>query len=190
MPYLAIALIAWLAAATIAHWRAFRDNEEHAYIFASIGGMLAFSIMSMGLEGARGLFPIAVALALPASAVFGIAGACKAGPQHVITAWLASSGLAWFAAEVDGAAYKWAIFVAWIVMALAGWITALDPYERPEGLTRWSTFALAASLLADLPGVYSWVRTDRWIAESALSVVSAVALATLPTLWRLRTSRR
>lgn len=190
MTYTSIALLVWLAAATVAHWRVYQEDEDHVHVFAAIGGALAFCIMAIGLEGSRGIIPIAVTLAIPASCVFGIAGACKAGPQHVVGAWVVTSVLVWIAAEIHPSVYRWAVLSGWGVMAAAGWVTVLDPYERPDGLTQVSAFALAASLLADLPGVYEWVKTERWAAESALSVVSAVALATLPTLWRLRTSKR
>jgi len=190
MTYTSIALLVWLAAATLAHGRAYKQDEDHVHVFAAIGGMLIFSMLAIGLEGSRGIIPILVTMALPAACVFGIAGACKAGAHHVITAWLVTSSIVWVAAQIHPTVYPWAVFTGWCVLASTGWITVLDPYEKPEGLTQVSAFALAASLLADIPGVYAWVKTGRWQAEGALSVVSAVALATLPTLWRLRMSRR
>jgi hypothetical protein len=190
MTYTSISLLVWLAAATLAHGRAYKQDEDHIHVFAAIGSMLIFSALAIGLEGARGIIPILVTLALPSACVYGIAGACKAGARHVVGAWVVTSVMVWLAAQIHPTVYPWAVFAGWAMMATAGWITVLDPYERPEGLTQVSAFALAASLLADLPGVYAWVRTGRWYAEGALSVVSAVALATLPTLWRLRTSKR
>lgn len=190
MDHADITALVWLSAATIAHGRAFKQDAKHKPIFLAIGITLIANALAIGLHPVQNVWTIGVALLAPTACLYGIVGVCNAGVSTVPVIGLVTILGASIAAQIHQYIYTWAIFVGWCVIALSAWIVVLDPHERPKGLTRLSAFALAASLLADIPGVWAWAKTGRWHAECALSIVSAVVLATLPTLWRSLTSER
>lgn len=183
-------ILVFLVAACIAHRKVSQDKPTHAGIFWALVTVVVANLGHLVLYPARGLLPIMFSLAVPGACLYGIAS------THGFRVWapvvvVVVGALGTFAISLaHPEIYAWAILFAWCVIAGLAWVCLLDPKKRATGITRASAVALAASLLADLPGVYAWVRTESWKAESVLTSLSVLILATLPALWKLRTSAR
>jgi hypothetical protein len=180
-------LLVFLIAACLAHRKLSQDKLTHAGIFWALVAVVVANIGTLALYPNRGLLPIMLSLAVPGACLYGVAS------THGFRAWVAVAIVVIGALGVFAVGfartefYAWAILFAWCVIATLAWVCLLDPLERATGITRASAVAFAASLLADLPGVYAWAKTGSWKAESVLTSLSVTILATLPLLWRLRT---
>ena len=183
-------LLVFLIAACLAHRKVNQDKPSHAGIFWALVAVVVANLGTLALYPNRGLLPIMLSLAVPGACLYGVAA------THGFRIWatiaiVAIAALGVFAVSLaHPEIYVWAILFAWCVIAALAWVCLLDPVERATGITRASAVAFAASLLADLPGVFAWAKTGSWKAESVLTSLSVLILATLPALWKLRTSAR
>jgi hypothetical protein len=183
-------LLVFLIAACLAHRKVNQDKPSHAGIFWALVAVVVANLGTLALYPNRGLLPIMLSLAVPGACLYGVAA------THGFRIWatiaiVTVAALGVFAVSLAyPEIYVWAILFAWCVIATLAWVCLLDPIERATGITRASAVAFAASLLADLPGVFAWAKTGSWKAESVLTSLSVLILATLPALWKLRTSAR
>lgn len=91
---------------------------------------------------------------------------------------------------VESPSYPWLLALFWLVSAIVAWAAVLG-VPAPIGLARTSGILLAASLVADLPGVAVWAASGSYREELHLSVLSLAGLCIVPVLWtRRRASRR
>lgn len=173
-------------AAYFGHKRIARQHPEHAPIHLGLLGAALANAGSMWLPPSNGPASLALVLLIPTACLWSVA------KIHGFLAWLIwilgalCVGTSWLIGYVDAFAYPWAVLCAWMAMTMLALGFVLDPVVHSRGITRVSSVLLAASLLADLPGVFAWARTGSWRAESVLSVLSVAILAMLPTLWNLR----
>lgn len=179
-------LLVFLTAAAIGHRRISQERPDHRGIYVAIVTVILANIGHLALYPNRGLVPVLLLLAVPGSCLYGITS------THGFRSWVAISFVTvlacatWIVGLMFPWAYSWTVLFSWCVLATLAWVCLLDPEKRATGITRASAVALAASLLADLPGVYAWVRTESWKAESVLTSLSVLILATLPALWKAR----
>lgn len=179
-------ILVFSAAAFFGHRRIARQRPEHAPIHHGLLGVLAANAGVVLLHPNDSPALLAFALLAPTSCLYAVA------KIHGFLAWLIwilgalCVGTSWLIGYVDAFAYPWAVLCAWTAMTMLALGFVLDPVVHSRGITRVSSVLLAASLLADLPGVFAWARTGSWRAESVLSVLSVAILAMLPTLWTLR----
>ena len=190
MTHYDFSLLVFLVAACLAHRKVRQEKPSHSGIFWALVAVVMANIGTLALYPNRGLLPIMLSLAVPGACLYGVAA------THGFRIWatIAIVTIAAFGVFAVSLAhpeiYVWAILFAWCVIAALAWVCLMDPVERATGITRASAVAFAASLLADLPGVFAWAKTGSWKAESVLTSLSVTILATLPLLWRLRTSAR
>ena len=150
--------------------------------------MIGASLGCLALRPAHGLLPILFSLAVPGACLYGVCATHGFRARRSVSFVLIGALGTWTMSLASPAHYAWSILFVWCVIATLAWVCLLDPEVRATGITRASAVALAASLLADLPGVYAWAKTGSWKAESVLTSLSVTILATLPALWKLRTS--
>jgi hypothetical protein len=181
-------LLVFLVAAAIGHFRVKQEKPSHAGIFWALVAVIIANIGTLALHPNRGLVPIMFSLAVPGACLYGICATHGFRARVSIAFTLACAIGVWAMSLARPAHYAWTILFAWCVIAAVAWVCLLDPETRASGITRASSVAFAASLLADLPGVYAWAKTGSWKAESVLTSLSVTILATLPALWKLRTS--
>lgn len=181
-------LLVFLVAATISHFRVSKERSEHAGIFWALVAVVVANLGHLALHPARGLVPIMCSLAVPGACLYGVCATHGFRARIAVAFVLIGAIGTWLVSLASPEFYAWAILFAWCVIATLAWVCLLDPDKRATGITRASAVAFAASLLADLPGVYAWAKTGSWKAESVLTSLSVTILATLPALWRLRTS--
>jgi hypothetical protein len=183
-------LIVFLAAAAIGHHRVSQEKPDHAGVARAIVGAVLANLGHLALYPNRGLIPVILLLAVPGACLYGITS------THGFRSWIAIGFVmflacaTWIVGLIYPWAYAWTVLFSWCVIAGLAWVCLLDPEKRAIGITRASAVALAASLLADLPGVYAWVKTESWKAESVLTSLSVLILATLPALWKARIFER
>ena len=181
-------LLVFLIAATIGHFRVSRDKPEHAGIFHALVVVVVANLANLALSPARGLLPILFSLAVPGACLYGVC-ATHGFRSRIAVAFVVIGAIGtWTMSLASPAHYAWVLLFAWCTIATLAWVCLLDPETRATGITRASAVAFAASLLADLPGVYAWTKTGSWKAESVLTSLSVTILATLPALWKLRIS--
>ena len=183
-------LLVFLIAAAIGHHRVSQERPDHAGIARAIIAAVLANIGHLAMYPNRGLVPVILLLAVPGACLYGVTSTHGFRSWVVIGFVLFLSCATWIIGLVYPWAYAWTVLFSWCVIAGFAWVCLLDPEKRATGITRASAVALAASLLADLPGVYAWVKTESWKAESVLTSLSVLILATIPTLWKLRTSAR
>ena len=183
-------LLVFLIAAAIGHYRTSREKPDHVGIFHALLAAIAADLGSLALYPNRGLLPIAFSLAMPGACLYGICATHGFRARRAVAFVAVGTIGAWTMSLASPEYYAWVILFSWCTIAALAWVCLLDPETRATGITRASSVALAASLLADLPGVFAWAKTGSWKAESVLTSLSVTILATLPALWRLRTSER
>ncbi len=185
-----ISLLVFLVAAAISHFRVSREHPEHVGIFRAIAAIIVANVGMLLLWPSPGLLPITFALAVPGACLYGVCAThgFRARLSVVFTGLFVA--LVWACSFLGREEYVWSLVFSWFLIAGITWVCLLDPDEPSTGITRASAVALASSLLADIPGVYAWAHTGSWRAESVITSLSVTILATLPTLWRLRTCRQ
>jgi hypothetical protein len=183
-------LLVFLVAAAIAHRQVSREKPTHVGIFWALVAVIIANIGTLALHPNRGLVPILFSLAVPGACLYGVCATHGFRPRVAIVFVLVGAVGTWTMSMTSPAHYAWSILFAWCVIAVLAWVCLLDPESMADGITRASAVAFAASLLADLPGVYAWAKTGSWKAESVLTSLSVTILATLPALWKLRTSEQ
>jgi hypothetical protein len=181
-------LLVFLVAAAIGHFRVSREKPEHVGIFVALIAAIMANLGNLALFPAHGLLPILFSLAVPGACLYGVCATHGFRVRRTAAFVVVGALGAWTTSLASPAHYAWVLLFAWCVIATLAWVCLLDPEERATGITRASAVALAASLLADLPGVFTWAKTESWKAESVLTSLSVTILATLPALWKLRTS--
>jgi hypothetical protein len=190
MSHFDVSLLVFLVAAAIAHRKVSQEKPEHAGIFRALLGVIFADVGTLALYPNRGILPLLFSLATPGACLYGVCATHGFRKRLTIVTVLTFVLASWLCSLVDPTAYPWAILMSWAMLAGIAWVCLLDPEQTPTGITRFAAVALAASLLADLPGVYVWARYGTWRAESAITSLSVVVLATMPTLWKLWTCRR
>lgn len=183
-------LLTFLSAAAVGHYRVSRERQKHVGIFVALVAVIVANIANLWLYPSRGFLPILSSLAVPGACLYGVCATHGFRARRAVAFTLVGVIGAWTMSLAEPSYYAWTILFAWCVIAALAWVCLLDPDERATGITRASAVAFAASLLADLPGVYAWAKTGSWKAESVLTSLSVTILATLPVLWKIRTSAR
>jgi hypothetical protein len=183
-------ILVFLIAAAIGHYRTSRKKPDHVGIFHALLAAIAADLGSLALYPNRGLLPIAFSLAMPGSCLYGICVTHGFRARRAVAFVAIGAISAWTVSFAAPEYYAWVLLFSWCTIATLAWVCLLDPETRATGITRASSVALAASLLADLPGVFAWAKTGSWKAESVLTSLSVAMLATLPALWKLRTSEQ
>jgi hypothetical protein len=181
-------LLTFLSAAAVGHYRVSRERPKHFGIFVALLVVIVANVASLALYPEHGLLPILVSLTVPGACLYGVCATHGFRPRRAVAFTLIGAIGTWIVSLANPAFYAWTILFAWCVIAALAWVCLLDPEERATGITQASAVAFAASLLADLPGVYAWAKTGSWKAESVLTSLSVTILATLPLLWRILTS--
>lgn len=181
-------LLVFIVAATISHFRVSKERSEHVGIFWALVAVVVANFGNLALHPARGLVPIMCSLAVPGACLYGVCATHGFRARVAVAFVIAGAVGTWIVSLASPAYYAWTVLFAWCVIAMLAWVCLLDPDKRATGITRASAVAFAASLLADLPGVYAWAKTGSWKAESVLTSLSVTILATLPMLWKIRTS--
>lgn len=179
-------ILVFSAAAFFGHRRFAQLAPEHVPIHRGLAGVFVANAGMASLHPAESPLLLAVLLLAPTACLWSVA------KIHGFLAWLIwilgalCVGTSWLIGWANPAAYPWAVLVSWATMTALAISFVLDPVVHSRGITRVSAVLLAASLLADLPGVFAWARTGSWRAESVLSVLSVAILSMLPPLWSLR----
>jgi len=190
MTHFDISLLVFLCAAALAHRKVSHEKPEHVGIFYALIGVIIADIGTLALYPNRGPLPLLFSLATPGACLYGVCathGFKTRLPVAIVGVFVLGT---WTLSFVDPNSYPWAVLFSWSSIALAAWVCLLDPDSASTGITRLSAVTLAASLLADLPGVYVWAQYGTWRAESVITSLAVTALATLPLLWRLWTCRQ
>lgn len=181
-----VSILVFSAAAFFGHRRIARGQPEHAPIHMGLLGLGVANAGAALLYPSESPVSLAFVLLAPTSALWAVARI------HGFLSWLIwilgalCVATSWFIRSETPEVYPWAVVATWGIMATLAISLVLDPVVHSRGITRVSAVLLAASLLADLPGVFAWARTGSWRATSVLSVLSVAILAMLPTLWNLR----
>jgi hypothetical protein len=179
-------LLVFSTAAYFGHKRIAKRRPGHTPISDGLLGVALASAGTIVMHPSEGPALLALVLLIPTSCLWAVA---KVHGFHAWLIWILGAmcvATSWLIGWVNPEAYAWAVLASWAAMTTLAIGFVLDPVIHICGITRVSAVLLAASLLADLPGVFAWARTGSWRAESVLSVLSVAILAMLPTLWKLR----
>jgi hypothetical protein len=190
MTHFDASLLVFLCAAALAHRKVSQEKPEHVGVYHALVGVTVADMGTLALYPNRGLLPLMFSLATPGACLYGVCATHGFRKRLTIVTVLTFVLASWLCSLVDPLTYPWAVLMSWSMLAGISWVCLLDPERTPTGITRFASVALAASLMADLPGIYVWARYGTWRAESVITSLSVTILATMPMLWKLWTCRQ